>query len=242
MSTPIQKELLNYICGALNAHERRMRVARILKTWFPERMLLQQVHKWPIGSYVGETVNFLIPFGKQTNHLAIGAHYDAVSDCPGANDNGAAIVQLILAAKKIADSGNEPDVTFCLWDHEEHFGSKYMGSKLFTTLSSLPKKAIVYDVTGIGDTFYVSGEDHTGLAKDLPTRRTPPSDNHNLKMAGIPTTLICALPEHEMNSPYPDSWHDMHSKGDTPDKVWNKSLLTGANIAIELVNRFGQSN
>ena len=241
MSTPIQKELLNYICGTLDAHERRMRVARVLKTWFPERVVLQQVHKWSASDYVRDTVNFLIPFGKQTNHLAIGAHYDAVPACPGANDNGSAIVQLILAAKKIADSGNEPDVTFCLFDHEEHFGSKYMGSKLFTTLSSLPKQAIVYDVTGIGDTFYVSGKDHTGLVSDLPTRRTPPSDNFNLKSAGIPTTLICALPAHEMTASYPDSWHGMHSMQDTPDKVWDRSLREGANLAIKLVNRFGQS-
>ncbi len=124
-------------------------------------------------------MNHLLVFGKEGGHLVVGAHYDAVPGSPGANDNAAAVVQLLGAASRLQEQVEQgapiPDVTFCLWDHEEHFGSVVMGSRTYLEArpQALPEKAVVFDVSGIGE-FYVSGKDYAGLAMDLPFRHTPP--------------------------------------------------------------------
>jgi hypothetical protein len=139
---------------------------------FPDRLRIEE-HTWDAGADASETVNHLVIFGREGGHLVIGAHYDAVPGSPGANDNGAAIVQLLTAAKliqeRVAAGAPEPNVTFCFWDHEELFGSPCMGSKVFleTHRHTLPLKAVVFDVSGKGD-FLVSGGDPAGLAPGLP--------------------------------------------------------------------------
>ena len=241
------KELLNYLCDTLDPIQRRLRLQAILKTNFPDRIIQRQQKIWTDG-VVHDTVNYLLPFGLgdlDGKYMAVGAHYDAVPDCPGANDNGAAVIQLILAAKKLAKTGLEPNVTFCFWDHEEIYGSPMMGSRLFVNDLSreLPEKALVWDVTGIGDVFYFSGgplDDPTGLVRDLPHRRTPPSDDLNLKRAGIPTTLICALPESEFSKTFPGTWGTMHSMEDSVEKVWNSSLTKGSDLCVELIRRYSR--
>lgn len=240
------KKLLNYLCGTLNPVERRLRLMKIMETWFPNRPIYRDQKIWTDGP-VHDTVNFVIPFGygNRDHYITVGAHYDAVPDCPGANDNGAAVIQLILAAKKLSDQGLEPNVDFCFWDHEEIYGSPVMGSKLYANLREkcLPEKALVWDVTGIGDVFYYSGgpeDDPTGLVRDLPYRRTPPSDNINLEIVGIPTTLICALPSGEFGKPSPDTWHTLHSMRDSVEKVWDSSLAMGSDLCVELIGRYSR--
>jgi hypothetical protein len=236
------RQVLDYLCDTLDPRERRARLVSLLKAWFPNKVLLQQTQYWDAYADATETVNFLIPFGKRENGLVLGAHYDAVPRCPGANDNGASVVQLLHAAKWLADAGQEPNVTFALFDHEEHYGSPVMGSKLFVNQAwktcVIPDKAVIFDVNGIGDVYYVSGEDETGLLLDLPTRHTPPSDDRNIRKLGIPTSLVCALPEHEFAVTSPDTWKLLHSMEDSPDKISNKDLLGGTELALTIVRRY----
>jgi len=188
-------------------------------------------------------VNHLVTFGREGGHLVIGAHYDAVPGSPGANDNGAAVVQLLTAAKLIQErvtaGAPEPNVTFCFWDHEELFGSPCMGSKVFleTHRDLLPLKAVVFGVSGKGD-FFVSGGDPAGLAPGLPARSTPPSDNLILMRQGIPSTLVCALPVREWSSPCPATWKTLHTEHDTPDQVETRTLERGALLILDMVKRF----
>ena len=247
------KELLNYLCDTLDPIQRRLRLQAILTSWFPNRVILQQKRVWSRDEdYIDDTVNFIIPFGdcrtpQNAKYLSVGAHYDAVPHCPGANDNGAAVVQLLLAAKALDNKSLEPNVEFVFFDHEEHYGSTYMGSKLYVKLKAeesrpLPDRALVWDVSGIGDVFYYSGngvhDDGSGLCQDLPFRHTPPSDNLNLERVGIPTTLICALPENEFSAGHPDTWSTLHSMEDSPEKVWESTLYSGAALIEELIGRY----
>jgi hypothetical protein len=149
---------------------------------------------------------------------------------------------LLHAAKWLSESGEEPNVTFAFFDHEEHYGSPVMGSKLFVNqswaLDTVPKKAVIFDVTGIGDVYYVSGWDETRLMLDLPSRHTPPSDDRNIRKLGIPTSLVCALPEHEFALTAPPTWKNIHSMKDSPDKISDKDLAGGSELALTLVRRF----
>lgn len=236
------KTILNDLCAAQNATARRKKLEEILRSRFPGRLVVER-KDWGIDSRVSETVNFLVPFGRQQGHLVLGAHYDAVPGAPGANDNGAAVVQLLESATRLqarsAAGASEPDVTFCFWDHEELFGSPFMGSKLYLEehAEALPAKAVVYDVSGIGE-FFVSGRDETGLVLDLPARSTPPSDHAVLLQAGVPATLICALPGHEFQDGHPATWRTLHTPMDTADRVDRQTLSAGADLAVEIIHRF----
>lgn len=236
------KSILNDLCSAHGGADRRRKLEEVLRSRFPGRLVVES-RDWGIDSRVSETVNFLVPFGRQKGHLVLGAHYDAVPGAPGANDNGAAVVQLLESASRLqafsAAGALEHDVTFCFWDHEELFGSPFMGSKLYleNQAGALPARAVVYDVSGVGE-FFVSGWDETGLVLDLPTRSTPPSDNTVLSQAGIPATLICALPGHELHDACPATWRTLHTPMDTADRVERQTLMAGADLAMAIVERF----
>ena len=235
------QHLLNNLCTP-NATARRQVLQQHLSQVFPGRHRIES-RSWGAGYEASETVNHLLIFGKEGGHLVVGAHYDAVPCSPGANDNAAAVVQLLAAAKRlqeqVEEGAPEPDITFCLWDHEEHFGSRIMGSRTYLEArpQALPAKAVVFDVSGIGE-LYVSGKDHAGVAQGLPSRHTPPSDNRILLEAGIPATLICALPPEELAQSFPSTWHTMHTPRDTPDKVEHRTLVAGAELILDMVQGF----
>jgi hypothetical protein len=225
-----------------DAIARRGTLEKLLRDAFPGRLKVECRH-WGPGHSADDTVNFLVRFGQEGGHLVLGAHYDAVPGSPGANDNAAAVVQLLSAATRlqeaIAAGLPEPDVTFCFWDHEELFGSTVMGSRIFVEdhAGALPAKAVVFDVSGIGD-LYRSGSDATGLVEELPSRPTPPSDNLMLDRAGIPAALVCALPPHELQAPMPPTWSTLHTSGDSPDLVEDAALAKGSYLAFHLASRF----
>jgi Iap family predicted aminopeptidase len=235
------KNLLNELCTT-NAATRRQALADHLAALFPDRLRIE-TRTWEAGADAQETVNHLVTFGKEGGHLVIGAHYDAVPDCPGANDNAAAVVQLIGAARRLQDQvaqgGPEPDVTFCFWDHEELFGSPCMGSRTYLEARplALPGKAVVFDVSGRGE-FFVSGGDPAGLAQGLPSRVTPASDNIVLLRHGIPSTLVCALPSEEWSLATPPTWATLHTSRDTPDRVDHYTLELGAELILTMVEQF----
>jgi Iap family predicted aminopeptidase len=235
------KSLLHYLCCA-DPRLRRRRLVSTLAGLFPDRHRIE-TQAWGVDADAPETVNHLVTFGREGGHLVIGAHYDSVPDSPGANDNGAGVVQLLSAAKRLQDQvaagAQEPDVTFCFWDHEELFGSPCMGSRVFLDArrGALPQKAVVFDVSGRGELF-VSDGDPADLAPGLPVRATPPSDNLILLRQGIPATLVCALPTEEWTMTAPATWRTLHTPFDTPDRVDERTLELGSKLIADMVNRF----
>jgi len=234
------RQMLEDLC-VNDAALRRNRLEAKLLARFGTRLRVERT-VWPRGGAAAETVNFLVPFGRMTGHLVLGAHHDAVPGSPGANDNGAAVVQLFEAASRllgqVEGGAQEPDVTFCFWDHEELYGSEVMGSRLYVHnhAGALPRRAVVFDVSGIGG-LYVSSRDGAGLLPGLPARWTPPSDDRILAAAGVPTTLVCALPPAEMRVLHAPTWDTLHPPGDVPEAVQGETLEAGARLALELVRR-----
>jgi hypothetical protein len=236
------KAMLTELCEATAKDQRRVKLYSILNKLFPTRLKIEK-QNWT-NSPVKKTVNFVLPFGKsmepEAEYIVIGAHYDAVPNVPGANDNGAAVIQLIEGAMRLQDSGKEPNIMFVFFDHEEIFGGKEMGSKLFCQqhINNLPSQAVIFDVTGIGNTFFVSGTDYTDLLWGFPQRRTPPSDNLNLSCAGIDTCLVCALPEEEFLSRSPSTWDTLHTKKDSVEVIEEETLQAGADLISLIIERY----
>lgn len=61
--------------------------------------------------------------------IVVGAHYDSVFDCPGANDNGTGVAAGLALAAVFARENPERTVRFVFFPNEEqYFNSKGMGS------------------------------------------------------------------------------------------------------------------
>lgn len=71
--------------------------------------------------FQGKFSNFvaLNPNAKSDSVILIGAHYDSVPNCPGADDNGSAVAALIACAKAISEFALDLPVCFVAFNCEE---------------------------------------------------------------------------------------------------------------------------
>lgn len=62
--------------------------------------------------------------------IVVGAHYDSVEDCPGANDNGTGVASLLCLAKILQSETSSRTIRFVAFPNEEYpfFGTDGMGS------------------------------------------------------------------------------------------------------------------
>jgi Peptidase family M28 len=65
--------------------------------------------------------------------VVVGAHYDSVYGCPGANDNGSAVASLLELARKFAGEKPGRTLRFVVFANEEppHFLTGKMGSRVY---------------------------------------------------------------------------------------------------------------
>lgn len=181
-----------------------------------------EVQPYTIGRCAG--TNIVIHFGANPEKRLVGAHYDTVAGTPGANDNGAAVVEIVEAVRYLISHAPETDVTFVLFDNEEppHFATEAMGSWQYLRNNPAPGKALILDVAGIGIPFFSFNQSDPGMNLELllPGRNTPASDSLNFKAVGIPCALVGAIPEKDLEKKGPsDIWYNLHTQQDTVDKI-----------------------
>lgn len=77
--------------------------------------------------------------------VVVGAHYDTVFGCPGANDNGSGIAALLELARLLADTGPLRSIRLVAFANEEppFFFSKNMGSRHYAARSRKRQEKIV---------------------------------------------------------------------------------------------------
>jgi Zn-dependent M28 family amino/carboxypeptidase len=65
--------------------------------------------------------------------FVVGAHYDSVFGCPGANDNGSGVAALLALARRFAGKPRQSTLRFVAFPNEEpfYFQSKLMGSYVY---------------------------------------------------------------------------------------------------------------
>ncbi|MBI2440153.1 MAG: M28 family peptidase [Lentisphaerae bacterium] len=68
--------------------------------------------------------------------IVVGAHYDSVLGCPGANDNASGVAALLALARRFAGKPNERTIRFVAFVNEEppHFLTRRMGSLVYARL------------------------------------------------------------------------------------------------------------
>ena len=67
--------------------------------------------------------------------IVLGAHYDTVTGCPGANDNGSGVAALLELARRLASQQHRRTIRFVAFVNEEppFFQSVQMGSAVYAT-------------------------------------------------------------------------------------------------------------
>ncbi len=77
--------------------------------------------------------------------VVVGAHYDSVPDCPGANDNGTGVVALLSLAKAFAGDPQERTIRFVAFVNEEppYFHTEEMGSLVYARRCKARRENIV---------------------------------------------------------------------------------------------------
>jgi hypothetical protein len=235
---------LQRLCGSQDRHRFLLRELRRLPN------VMSMVHHHDDR----KTRNIVVTFGSSPYRLIIGAHYDAVPDSPGANDNGAAVVELLALALRLHRSHHERDLTIVFFDKEENpwLGEprREMGSFCFAhhlnAAGVRPELVLILDVCGAGDTLFFSARDGGPLHPRLvevfgsKVRTTPSSDNVIFDEAGIPATLLCTLPAEEFSSRSPQTWSAdlLHTHRDVPATVSEDTMKQVAALLGELARRF----
>ena len=70
---------------------------------------------------------------KKDEIVVVGAHYDTVPNCPGANDNGTGVASVLEMARAMKDAKPQRTVRFALFVNEEppYFQTDQMGSMVY---------------------------------------------------------------------------------------------------------------
>jgi hypothetical protein len=73
--------------------------------------------------------------GTRPEILVVGAHYDSVYGCPGANDNGSGVAAMLALARRFAGKQNGLTLRFVAFANEEppYFQTKQMGSFVYAS-------------------------------------------------------------------------------------------------------------
>jgi hypothetical protein len=117
---------------------------------------------FPPGKNFNPSAGGRFPFGGQSP-VVLAAHYDRVAGSPGANDNSAAVFQLLKAALRLGDQ-RVNDWIIIFTDKEELTageGIRNQGSfglaKQFKIWGMVDSRVYIFDACGTGDTFVLSG-------------------------------------------------------------------------------------
>jgi hypothetical protein len=108
----------------------------------------------------GDTViiagnNIIVRLGRGAKRIVVGAHYDAFTNSPGANDNGSGVAVVLALIQHLQNMEWNYSVDFCFFDYEE---SKLTGSMYYINQFIIPQKHLAMinlDIEGTGEEVYV---------------------------------------------------------------------------------------
>lgn len=186
----------------------------------------------------GEGINVVaVRPGTGPGMVVFGAHYDSVTNSPGANDNASGVAVTLELARVLATSRRPETLVFIAFDGEEE---GLLGSTAYVQqLSPAQRKAIRFmldfDELGAGDEPFVFDGDAAlagkalkaakklGLEAEVEKEFSGGSDHEPFADAGVPVLLFYR----------PDSRN--HSPQDAPNRIKAGLLETAGEVALELL-------
>ena len=133
------RKTVNYIAGSIGernviAYQSLEKTAQFIETSFRTMGYSVQSQEYTVQMRKVRNLIAEIPgAGKPDEIVVIGAHYDTVADCPGADDNTSGVAGLLELARLLRNSHPERTVRFVAFVNEEPpwFQTQDMGSLVY---------------------------------------------------------------------------------------------------------------
>lgn len=112
------------------------RAADFLKACCADAGYVPLIQAYDVEGLICENIEVSIPGTTRADEIVIiGAHYDSVFGCPGANDNGTGVAALLALARHFAGTSPERTLRFVAFVNEEppYFCTSQMGSMVYAT-------------------------------------------------------------------------------------------------------------
>ena len=110
------------------------KAARFIERRLESAGYAPQRQKFTVGPRTCANIEAEIPGAALRDEIVVvGAHYDTVPGCPGANDNGSGVVATLALADALASKTASRTLRFVLFVNEEppHFQTDSMGSRVY---------------------------------------------------------------------------------------------------------------
>lgn len=180
--------------GERNLHRRPEALARA-RDWIRGRFEadghVTSLHTFPVSGR-GSADNVIAEIrgsARPDEIVVVGAHYDTVVDCPGANDNGTGVVSLLQLSAMFRDRTPERTLRFVAFANEEppYFHTDDMGSLAYARKCRADDDDIVAMISLETMGFY--SDDKGTQAYPSPLEWFYPSEGNFITFVGNPSSM-----------------------------------------------------
>lgn len=200
------------------------------------------VHKAPGINVIGR-----IP-GKSKNEILIVAHLDSIFNTPGANDNAASVIVMLMLAHAAFARENNHTLTFMASDSEEYVfegAYHYTASRIADNTMKDIKYVLNFDSLTYGPNLWINSKDQSvkdmirDIHKDLNIESTPIyGENDGFVMDSLPFKPSGAKALHANSRGYDEKTLPVyHRPDDTADKVPLDCVEISFQVFDEFINR-----
>lgn len=200
-----------------------------------DRLAKNKSHAWikseykPVHKAPGINVIGRIP-GKSKNEILIIAHLDSIFNTPGANDNAASVIVMLMLAHAASVRQNNHTLTFVASDSEEYVfegAYHYANSRIADNTMQDIKYVLNFDSLTYGPNLWINSKDQgvkdmiRDIHKDLNIESKPIyGENDGFVMDSLPFKPSGARALHANSRGYDEKTLPVyHRPDDTADKV-----------------------
>ena len=203
------------------------------------------VHKAPGINVIGR-----LP-GKSKAEILIIAHLDTIFNTPGANDNAASVIVMLMLAHAASGRQNNHSITFVASDSEEYVfegAYHYAASRIADNTMMDIKYVLNFDSLTYGPNLWINSKDQEvkdmirDIHKDLKIESTPIyGENDGFVMDSLPFKPSGAKALHANSRGYDEKTLPVyHRPDDTADKVPLDCVEISFQVFDEFIKRVDQ--
>ncbi|MFA6944393.1 MAG: M28 family peptidase [Pedobacter sp.] len=221
-----------------------------------ERCVQNKLQAWIKSEYhsvhKAQGINIIgrIP-GKSKNEILVIAHLDTIFNTPGANDNTASVIVMLMLAHAASGRENKHTLTFIASDSEEYVyegAYHYAEGRIAANTIQDIKYVINFDSLTYGPDLWISSKDQdikdmiSGIHKDLNINTNPAFDSSDgFVMDSLPFRPSGAKALHANSRGYNEKTLPVyHRPDDTADKVPLDCVEISFRVFDEYIKRIDQ--
>lgn len=202
----------------------------------------QALHKAPGINVIGQ-----IP-GKSKKEILVIAHLDTIFNTPGANDNTASVIVMLMLAHAASGRQNNHTMTFIASDSEEYVyegAYHYANGRIASNTIENIRYVLNFDSLTYGPNLWINSKDQSvkdlirDIHRDLKLQTTPIySENDGFVMDSLPFRPSGAKALHANSRGYDEKTLPVyHRPDDTADKVPLDCVETAFQVFDEFIRR-----